>query len=99
MITTYIAESVPAYAAIKGYPHRPTTDEGYAMSAPVLVAHGQDEIATRDALAMHLIHCTAGMAADRQKIYNAASAAIAAGVDAVQISGRVFRIRTQTREG
>lgn len=95
MTTIYIAESVPAYQVITDYPHRPTTDEGYAMSAPALVAQGTNEAGVRHELAMYLITSTSGMTADRQKIYNAAATAITEGVDAVQISGRVYRIRTK----
>lgn len=92
----YIAESLPAYAVITDWPHRPDTDEGFSRSAPVVVASAPDETQVRHALAMHLIHQTANLPADHQKIYNAASTAIADGVDAVQISGRVYRIREES---
>lgn len=97
MPTTYIAESLAADAMAGHTPPRPRTDEDVAMGAPVLVEHGPDPVPVRHALALHLIHCTAGMSADRQKIYNAASTAIADGVDAVLIGSRLFRIRTITR--
>lgn len=97
MPTTYIAESVPAPTMPGHTPTRPRTDEDVAMGAPVVVEHGPDPVPVRHALALHLIHCTAGMPADRQKIYNAASTAIADGVDAVLIGSRLFRIRTLTR--
>lgn len=92
MNARYIAESLPAYAVIKDWPHHPMTDEGYGVTAPVVVHTAPDEMATRHALALHLIRSSND--ADRQKILNAAASAIADGVDAVQISGRVYRIRT-----
>lgn len=94
-MTRYIAESLPAHTAIADWPHRPATDEDNAMSAPYLVATGPGEAMVRHALAMDLITSTVGMSAERQKVYFAASTAIVDGVDAVQISGRVYRIRTQ----
>lgn len=95
-MTTYIAESRAAYGLIIDYPHYPTTDEGWAASAPVTVATGEDERIVRHELSMHLIRSTGGMQAEQQKVYFAASTAITDGVDAVQISGRVFRIRKES---
>lgn len=95
MPTRYIAESVAAFEIIKDWPHRPTTDEGHAMSAPVTVCESSSLRLARHELAMHVLH-SCGSDADQQKIHFAASDAIEAGVDAVQISGRVFRIRTVT---
>lgn len=94
-MTRYIAESLPAYAVIADWPHRPDTDEGFSRSAPFIVSDGTDETQVRHTLAMDLIHQTANLPAHRQKIFNAASNAIADGVDAVQISGRVYRIRKE----
>lgn len=96
MARIYIAEDVPADRVLNepgDYLHRPLTDEDCAMSAPLVVAKGTNETGIRHELALHLITCTAGMTADRQKIHYAASTAITEGVDAVQISGRVYRIR------
>lgn len=94
MPVTYIAESIPA----PGTPaHRPLDDHDAAMSGPHLVDSSDNETTARHSLAMYLIHCTAGMPADRAKVYYAASTAIADGVDGVMIRNRLFRIRTQER--
>lgn len=60
-----------------------------------VVAKGDSERTVRHELAMHVITSTGGMQPALQKVYNAASTAITDGVDAVQIGGRVFRIRKE----
>lgn len=90
----YIAESRAAYGLITDYPHHPTTDEGWAMAAAArTVDSGDSETGVRHSLAMHLIHNMAGLPGKEQKVYRGAANAIVDGVDAVQISGRVYRIR------
>lgn len=93
MSTTYIAESLAAYGLITDWPHHPTTDEGWNAVRPVTVATEDSEARARHELAMHLIQSTGGMEPALQQKFFAASAAIVDGVDAVQISGRVYRIR------
>lgn len=94
MPVTYIAESIP----VPGTPtRRPLDDHDAAMVGPHLVDSGESETSVRQSLTMYLIRCTAGMSADRQRVYNAAAHAIADGVDGVMIRNRLFRIRTQER--
>lgn len=91
---TYIAESLAAYGLIADYKHHPNTDEGWGVSGPVTVATGDDETMVRHELAMHLIK-SGGRDEAWHEVHVAASNAIVAGVDAVQISGRVYRIREE----
>lgn len=92
---TYIAESVPAHELITDWPHCLDTPAGIALSARYALTSGPDEIAVRHELVLHLIHVTYKMDPAQQQVFYAASNAIAGGVDAVQISGRVYRIRQE----
>lgn len=87
-MTRYIAEDVPEGA------RRPLTDEDAALSAPVRATHSTEQ-AARHALALSLMMSTHGMRAARQRIFYAAADAISAGVDAVTIGHRTYRIRTE----
>lgn len=95
-MATYIAESRAAYGLIADYQYHPDTYEERFTGAPIVIATGEDERIVRHELSMHLIKSTGGMQADQQKVYFAASNAITDGVDAVQVGGRVYRIRKES---
>jgi hypothetical protein len=93
--TDWIAEEVPSYLLDSSY-RRPTSDHTAHITATITVTSDVTERAAHQIMALHLesiARLSHVQSFGNPAKYNAAANAFRAGVDAVQISGRVFRVR------
>jgi hypothetical protein len=96
MTQSWAAEDLPAYMFVPREDRRPMTDEDAAMSAPSKIDEGTDEKGARAALAGRLrLSSTYRFIsqAGESPMYLEAAAEILAGARAVQVHGRVYRVR------